>query len=315
MNHVPRNIVMWLKSDEDHAVSNFQNRKSVAYHKFFTKISERNIFRLAYDFDSYQGEGIFSNVASYKDGKFIKSQNSFKAEVIYQFNRLAPVGFNPGSAIITNTPEFRNFCSPKINTYNYMPRFFPKTFLVNNRQELISKSSEIRTNKVVVKPNQGQNGDDVFIFDKDSVDLQVISEDKLSDYGFLIQEFIDTVQGIKGLTPSYHDLRIVTHGNNISLCHVRQPLGGSLIGNSHKGALINEIDIEAIPGFIMDFYKQVHAEIIKKYPLPLYSMDIGVGFDGPRLIELNSHTAFPGDNFRCLDRFIDNLINHLETIK
>ena len=313
-NRKPRNIVMWLKSVKDPALSNFHNKKEVAYHKFFKKINERDNFRFAYDFESYLGGGIFSNVAIYKDGEIIKTNEEFKADVIYQFKKMANTDFDRSDVVITNTPEFKDFCI-KINTYDYMPQFFPKTFLVKNLEEIKEALTKIKTEKVVLKPNRGSNGDDVYIWNIDEFDLNLIPNDKLEDQGFLVQEFIDTSFGIPGIATSYHDLRIITHGDKISLCHVRQPIPGTLVSNSHRGATITEIDIDSIPLFIFSFYKEVHAEIIKKYLKPLYSMDIGIGKDGPKLIELNSHTAFPGENFKCMDRFIDNLIDHLETIK
>jgi len=310
-----RNIVMWLRSTNDHAISNFRNRKVLSYNKFFKEISKQDNFRLAFDFDSYIGNGKFKNVAIYKSNKIIMTTDIFKADVIYQYNKMVPLSFSAEKILITNTPEFRNFCSPKINTYNYMPEFFPKTYLALNKKELLKSIGKIKTKKVVLKPNKGSNGDHVYIFDKNNINIDLIPEEKLYDFGFLIQEFIDTSTGIPTIASSYHDLRIITHGSRISLCHIRQPQKGSLVSNSHKGALITEINIDSIPKFILDFYHKVHNKIIKKYPYPLYSMDIGIDKDGPKLIELNSHTAFPGDNFKCMNRFINNLIYHLETIE
>ncbi|GEM_PF-1946373 len=310
----PRNIVMWLKSIDDHALSNFHNRKGVAYHKFFKEISERDNFRFAYDIESYIGNGNFSNVAIYKEGEIVKTNEEFKADVIYQFKKMANLDFDRSNVVITNTPEFKDFCL-KINTYDYMPQFFPKTFLAKNLDEIKEALNKIKTEKVVLKPNKGSNGDDVYIWNINEVDFNSIPKDKLEDQGFLVQEFIDTSLGIPNIAISYHDLRIITHGDKISLCHVRQPVPGTLISNSHRGASITEIDIDSIPPFILNFYSEVHTEIIKKYPKPLYSMDIGIGKNGPKLIELNSHTAFPGENFKCMDRFINNLIDHLETIQ
>lgn len=313
--HTPRNIVIWLKSENNNSSEGFfQNRKATSYHKFFKKLHERNNLRFVFGFDSYKGNGEFANVAYYNNGEIVKTQESFTASVIYQYNKMVSLGFDSGSAVITNTPEFRNICSPKINTYNYMSHFFMKSYLAFSEEELKNGVEKITTSKVVLKPNNGQNGDGVFIFNKDEVDFSVIPQDKLQEKGFLVQEFIDTSAGIPGLVDSYHDLRIITHGDNISLCHVRQPPTGSLIGNSHRGASITEIDIDNIPENILSFYKDVHTEITKQFPKPLYSMDIGVGLGGPKLIELNGHTAFPGEDFKCMDRFIDNLIYHLETI-
>ncbi|MDA3836478.1 MAG: hypothetical protein PF542_02545 [Nanoarchaeota archaeon] len=314
MKRISRNIIMWLKEPTEGLNTNFINKKSKAYHKFFNKINKRDNFRFGYGLNSYEGKGIFNNVAIYKNNKIIRTKEKFKADVIYQYSSIAPIGLKTKPAIMTNSSEFREFCI-KINAYNYMPQFFPRTFLVKTKKEMTEAIKKIATDKVVLKPNYGKNGEDVNIFEKSRINLNLIPLNKLHSGGFLVQEFIDTSKGIPKIAKSHHDLRIITHGNKISLCHIRQPQTGSLIGNSHKGASIKEIQIDKIPKFILNFYKEVHKKIIKKYPNPLYSMDLGVGDDGPKLIELNSHTAFPGDNFKCMNIFIDNLIEHLENIK
>src|ERR1700752_1591016 len=92
-NHSPRNIVIWLKSENNHVSDGFfQNRKSTSYHKFFKKLGERNNLRFAFDFDSYKDNGEFANVAYYKNGEVVKTEESFVADVIYQYNKMVNVG-------------------------------------------------------------------------------------------------------------------------------------------------------------------------------------------------------------------------------
>ena len=314
-NKQPRNILMWLRETDSHLNSDFfHGEKEVAYHKFFKEVSEKNNFRFAFGFDSYTGDATFSHVFAYKDGGLVEAEENFVAEVIYQFNRMVPIGFSVKPAVIRNTSEFKELCNSKIETYKYLKEFFPKTFIAFSKEEILSLLKEIETDKIVLKPNRGKEGDDVLIFSKSEINLDLVKEEKLHKDGFLVQEFIDTSAGIPNIATSYHDLRIITFGDKISLCHVRQPQDGSLISNYHKGASKTEIPIDSIPEFILSFYKKVHSKIIKKYPNPMYSMDIGIGKDGPRLIELNSHTAFPGKDFKCLNLFINNLIEYLESL-
>lgn len=313
-NIKPRKIVMWLRETENHSNNEFfRGEKEISYHKFFKKISERDNFRFAFGFNSYKGGGVFYPVSMYKKGNPIETRERFKTDVIYQFNNLVK-NFYSKDVSIVNTPKFKEFCNSKITTYKYLKEFFPETYIAFNKKDLLSLAKKIKTTKIVLKPNRGKEGDNVFVFSKSKIKIDLIPDKILKKGGFIIQEFIDTSRGIDGITKAHHDLRIITIGNKISLCHIRQPQDGSLISNAHLGASITEIDIDKIPEFILDFYKKVHKKIIKKYPMPMYSMDIGVGKNGPRLIELNGSTAFPRKNFKCLDLFIDNLINYLETV-
>lgn len=310
----PRNIVMWLTSVEDPKRAGFLTSGSVAYHRFFKKISERDNFRFAYNKDSYKGGGVFSNVAKYINGKIVGSNEDFTADVIYQFSTLTEPGFNPSPAVITNTPDFRKFCISKIVSYEYMPQFYPTTFLVFNIENALSKVATINSDKVVLKPNKGEGGEGVTIVERGDFNCNLLNVKTLEKHGYIIQEFIDTSIGIPNIATTVHDLRITTHGEKISLCLIREPKRGSLVSNVHQGGTATEVDIDKIPDFIMDFYCKVHKEITKIHPRPLYNMDMGVGKNGPKLIELNSNTAFPDASFKCMDRFIDNLIEHLETI-
>lgn len=309
-----RSIVMWLRKTDDHSRENFFNgEKRLAYHLFFEKISKRNNFRFSFGEDAYLGDGCFSNIAVYQDERAVETGENFKADIIYNFSKLAGPDFNAGKAVVVNSAAFREFCV-KINAYSYLQEFFPKTYLAYSFKEVNKYLEKIETNKVVLKPNKGKAGKDVFIFDIDKVDLSLLPSTILRDEGFLVQEFIDTSCGIKDIASSYHDFRIVTHGEKISMCHVRQPRPGSLISNSHQGASVTEVNLDSIPDSILNFYHQVHSRIRQKYPCSMYSMDIGMTTKGPLLIELNAQPSFPKENFKCLDSYICNLIEYLETV-
>jgi hypothetical protein len=46
----------------------------------------------------------------------------------------------------------------------------------------------------------------------------------------------------------------------------------------------------------------------------IYSIDIGVEDEKPYLFELNDQIGFPAKNMPTVDKFIDKLLNQLESI-
>ncbi len=194
-----------------------------------------------------------------------------------------------------------------------MPEFSPLTFFVSNENEYRAALQKIPTEQFAWKPNRGMNGIGVRILEKKFFTLDREMREALPE-GVVIQEFIDTQKGIPGICNSYHDLRIVTINEEKVLSHVRIPSNGSLVSNYHQGADITEVQINSLPKSILDFYERVHAKVLERFPHPMYSMDIGMSPSGPRLFELNGHTAFPWPHFKSLNTFVENLVLHLENL-
>ena len=294
---------MWVNTSE---AGVFTGAQSAAYRTFFKRISGRHNFYFAYNLSAYQGGGGFRVAARAVGSDILPVDAVVAADVIYHHKIIAPLEFDPGPARIVNTPEFKYFCNSKIATTQYLTKYFPKTILATTPQEIRQAFEKIETSLVAVKPNFGSNGRGVIIAEKETIDPTKIRGEHI------VQEFIDTSNGIPGICETYHDLRITTLNDTPVLCRVRTPMEGSLVSNANKGAPVFEVELNELPKAILDFYKEVHGEVKLKYPKPMYSMDMGMTPAGPYLIELNSHTAFPKEHYACKDVFIDNLIAHLE---
>lgn len=312
MNYTQKNVVMWINT-KGNLFEDPPGPKRETYQEFFTKISHVYNFFIVFGADAYEGDGKFKNLFQYVSNELKECPDQVTADVIYNYSNIPKIGFDPGPAIITNTPEFKQFCKSKYETYQYLKEFSPATVYIDKISDLSDALNKVNGNTVVIKPVSGSNGRDVMILDRDKVSSEKrVSE--IVDDGIIIQEFLNTKDGLPGIADSYHDLRIITINEKVCLVHIRIPESGSMVANTHRGAIMKELVFEQLPEDIQNFYKEVHDKIIKKFYRPLLSMDIAYTDKGPKLIELNAHTAFPMPYFKCKDDFIDNLIEHFSNI-
>lgn len=312
-----RTLIMWL-----HLLGNelpkFDGAKKEAYHTFFGRADDIFDFHFAFGRDAYKGEGVFMNLASYVKGEITwNEKEEVQADVIYLFNGVTKnQSFDPSPAKIINTPAFRELCADKNKQKIFLSEFFPITTTLHNLREIEDylESKDV-DELVVLKPISGSSGSGVIIDRKNQVDLSDIHTEALESEGYIAQQFIDTSKGIPGIIESTHDLRIITLGNTVVLCHVRTPQDGSLISNTHRGAAMTEVNFSDLPRNIYNFYQKIHKKITTEFGTVLYSMDIGVHSNGtPYLFELNGHTAFPRKDFEVFDTFINTLIDTLDNI-
>ena len=304
------NVVIWLKNSqkETFAPSYY---KSDSYNQLLRELGARQNLFFAYDAMSYRGNDIFEPVSEYVGGDIVPTSKQITAHAIYNLGDIPGEDFKTLNAGITNAPAFRKFCSSKWDTYRYLPEFSPQTIFVATEEEFVSAVERIKTDTIVFKPNAGTNGVGVRIFERGSAPLD---EEMKADIkkGAVLQEFVDTKNGLTSICGSYHDLRLATINEKIALTHVRVPEPGSRIASYQQGATIRELAEDMLPKEIISFYAKVHKKIIARFPRPMYSMDIGMGTSGPRLFELNGHAAFPWPDFKCKNSFIENLVAHVE---
>lgn len=316
MEAIRKNIVIWLRSSQKETFTTAYH-KGASYLQFAKRLAERNNLFFAYDASSYRGDDIFYPVDKYSDGGIIKPiDEKIKADVIYNLGNIPDETFaSGGAARISNTPAFRKFFSSKWNAYQLLPEFFPKTISIDNESDFFAALKNIATENAVLKPNTGTGGRGVRIFEKTKPVLDDEMRATIAE-GALLQEFIDTKNGIAGICSAHHDLRLAVVNDTIALTHVRIPAPGSLIANYQQGAIIKELARETdLPQAVMALYKKVHAKITERFPNPMYTMDVGISADGiPLLFEINGTTAFPWPEFESKDFFIEQLAAHLERL-
>ncbi len=316
-----KNIVLWLKRSQRETFTPGYY-KGATYSQLARELAARHNLFFAYDAGSYRSNDVFAPVYEYKNDALLLSPTQVTADAIYNLGNIPQEDFTTLRAGITNTPAFKKFCASKRDIYEYLREFSPLTIPVATEAEFFSAVERIPTDTVVFKPNTGTNGAGVRIFEKSEA---VLNEEMKADIekGALVQEFVDTKNGISSICDSYHDLRLVTINEKIALTHVRIPEPGSRIASYQRGAAIRELSVRALPQEVLSFYAAVHKKVTARFPKPMYSMDIGMdsfprGYSGPsagpRLFELNGHTAFPWPEFDCRDSFIEHLVAHIESV-
>jgi len=306
-----KNIIIWLKSSQKETFTAAYH-KGASYLRLAERLAARNRLFFAYDAGCYHGDDLFYPVDEYRDGEFVPRSEKIKADVVYNLGNIPNETFTPGRARISNTPAFKKLFASKFEVYRLLPEFFPKTFFIEHKPDFFDALKGIATEKAVLKPDTGTGGRGVKIFDKAAATLDEGMEKTIAE-GALLQEFIDTRNGIAGICGSYHDLRLAVVNDAIALTHVRIPEPGSLIANYQQGASIKELAREDLPEKVVLLHAKVHAKMIERFPSPMYTMDVGINATGdPLLFEINGTTAFPWPEFQSRDLFIEKLAQHLE---
>ncbi|MBI2657652.1 ATP-grasp domain-containing protein [Candidatus Woesearchaeota archaeon] len=178
--------------------------------------------------------------------------------------------------ILMNDPYIENVCTDKYLTYRLFGNYLPKTFFS------LKDLRKIKTGLVVLKPRFGSGGRGIQIREKGAI--------KKLKKDYLLQEFIDTSRGVKGLFPSVHDLRVLVLNGKIIDFYVRAPRKG-LISNVHLGGRVVRVR-----GFIPKKVESIALKVDKKFSKfrpRLYSIDFLLDKgQKPFVTELNSQVGF-----------------------
>ncbi len=303
--HNKRKLVFWNKSTGSPVEDNFLEKPE--YHAFFARCNEVFDFRIAMDKSAYAGGGIFSEVCEYKDHSIVSVAGMFKADIIYQ--RKKPTDDFDNAVPIVNSMEFKNWCPDKWNQYELLKEFMPKTFLIKTEEHLKNYLPAIVTSKAILRPRRGQEGKDIIVFDTALVPK--LNHSVLVQKNYLLSEWADTDVSIPGLVTGIHDIKLITIDDHV-FANLRTPEAGKIyctFDSPYSEALIS-----LLPKEILDVHTRVRDKVAALFPGQLYTVDVGMTPNGPKVFELNGHTAFPYLHFGYTEEFFDALIKHLESM-
>ena len=255
---------------------------------------------------TYKGKSIFEGGWRFEDGKFSLVKDVLKIDLVY--DRTGGVAFPPENdrLRVVNERDFKVLAWDKWATYQAIGGYMPKTFILENKEELPQILPEIKSDIVVLKPYNGLKGFGIFIGIREDAKKFEFNK-KYNRY--IAQEFVDTTGGISGVTPGMHDLRIVIVNGKPVWCHVRVPTKGSLLANAAQGGSLTEVDYEKIPVSIKNVVGKVSELFSRKYYNPIYSLDFGIGKNGkPYIFEINDQMGFPKWGMKNRDVFLRGLI-------
>lgn len=257
----------------------------------------------------YEGGGVFNGVWRFGKNGFSKAKRPVKIDLVY--DRTAGMSFpltdEPEMAVV-NQCDFKLLCWNKWLSFEKIGYLMPPTVWVGEKENLKSALTKIKTDWVVLKPHNGLKGIGVFVGPKDKA-LSFEFHPKYSSY--IAQEFVDTSKGIPGIVDGLHDLRVVVaNGKTVCWSHVRTPPPGSFQANVARGGKIKEVAVRKLPASIKKIVNQLAERFYQEFNNPVYSLDFGIGKDGPLIFELNDQMGFPTWEMKARDIFLRALIEN-----
>ena len=260
---------------------------------------------------TYQGAGKYNGAWLYQNGEFEIKKEPINIDLI--FDRTGGLFFPPKDtkpAIVVNIRDFKVMCSDKFQNFMEIGRFMAPTFWVGKKENVRAILPKISTDWVVLKPHNGMEGIGIFVGPKnEALDFRFCHKYPL----YIAQEFVDTSGGIAGIVKGKHDLRVVVVNGEVVWCHVRTPPEGEYTANVARGGSITEIDYEKqVPGSVKNIVDKIAPYFYKKYDNPIFSLDFGMGKDGPKIFEINDQIGFPLWEMKNRDKFLKALVKNFE---
>jgi glutathione synthase/RimK-type ligase-like ATP-grasp enzyme len=244
-----------------------------------------DVYRASYQWYNFKKKA-FSHAWTFKDNHWYKVRN-IKPDLIYDktnFNSDTHYfkGKISASYKIINDPDFTLLAGNKLFTSLLFPNYQKKYYRVSSKEELREALKKIKGPMVVLKPAIGSGGKNIKIIKKSEAKFLKIKNE------FLAGEFIDSSQGIKGITSKKHDLRLVFIDNKLIYSYIRTPAKGSLLANVSMGGTMKIVEKKDLPPQIFTLIREVQ-DRFSFFRKKIYTVDLI--FDRqqkPWIIELNT---------------------------
>ncbi|MCA9375816.1 MAG: hypothetical protein KC925_02010 [Candidatus Doudnabacteria bacterium] len=211
---------------------------------------------------------------------------------------------------IVNDPRLTLLFSEKTTPELLFPDLAIASRIVRRSNDLEEAIASLKGDQLVIKPMSGSGGKGVEIRSR-----EMMAEFDLSGgEEWVLQELIDTTQGVPGLTEGPHDLRLVFVGSKISYSYLRIPQRGSLISNVARGGTMVDVPLDTLPD-AMRPVAEVMLERFSLFRFKLFTADF-LFQDGttPRLVELNYSPGvyFQEEDKEVQTRFYEDILDLLE---
>lgn len=226
--------------------------------------------------DTYTGNGNFIKSWRIVNGS-LEESGPLSVDVIYDKGSFITDKTIP----ILNSEEINDICTDKWKTYQMFTHLFPSTVKVTDQNQLIPSCNLMKTEMIVIKPVDGEEGKDVFIGKKhEMAEIRVTKP-------VLVQEFLDSSAGILGITEGIHDFRIALLNGEIVYSFLRTPPPNSLMANISLGGSVKIFQPHEIPTEFKDVAYEVDSKL-SQFGRRLYGVDMALTPQGIKIIELNS---------------------------
>lgn len=234
---------------------------------------EKNIFKYAWVFEGIGG--CWKKINNIKPD-IIYDKTTGRLEVHYKKELIRP------HYPFINDIFFTMTIDDKFITGLIFAKWSKKSWIVRNNKELLRFSKNIRTSKIVIKPIAKSGGKGIIIISKSKLKEVRIKEE------MIIQDFIDSSQGVPGVTSGLHDLRLVFVNSKLVYSYIRKPKKGSYLANLAQGGSLIIVPNKKIPKSVRPIIRYAN-QVFESYEPRIFTIDIM--FDKSRrpwIVELNS---------------------------
>lgn len=213
------------------------------------------------------------------------------------------IDFNDGFLNFFNNHDFARLGRNKYTQSVIAEKFTPRTQLVCNEEDYAKVLKKIKTEKIVAKPLNENGGNGIVLYDRDNLHNN-------QSFPVIMQEFIETGDGVDGMVSGRHDIRLYIIDGDVAMCSIRQPAKGDWLSNTHRGGSIRFCRKSQIDSGLLKFAKP----IIKKFDEmggKFYSVDFMHGNNNWYMVEMNDRPGMPAlyqDTNGAIGEFYNRLV-------
>jgi glutathione synthase/RimK-type ligase-like ATP-grasp enzyme len=285
--------------------------KRSVYVELLRKCEERGWIAVVLTKKTYQRNGKFLGYWKLKvDDSFETINSEITVDLVYDRTGGRSFPLKNDTLQVVDNFDFKHLAWDKWAQYQEVGEYMAKTVLVD-KKEVKGSIEPLETDFIVMKPTNGLKGLGIYIGTKaDALSFTFPYGEK-----YIAQEFVETKNGIPGITNGRHDLRVVIINGKPVWSHVRIPPEGEYKANTsgRNGGKLEEISILELPDSVLKIVQKVAKKFSEKYDSPVYSLDFGFDTNGkPWVFEINDQIGFPRQFMKAKDLFLMELIQNFK---
>lgn len=204
-----------------------------------------------------------------------------------------------------NDTEFSTLLDNKLYTALVLPRYSKTHYKAYTPDDVRRVARGIASQKIVVKKSYGSGGHCVNILPKNDATRHTLT------YPVIVQEFIDSSNGIPGFVRSPHDVRVVFIEDEYIYAYARIPAAGSDLANIAQGGSILPMRKDDLPATVWPVVRDIQ-QTFASFRYKVYAIDLMFDENGaPWIVELNSKPGlfFSDDQRDAQDKMFTCLID------
>ncbi|HRZ94947.1 MAG TPA: hypothetical protein P5262_00030 [Candidatus Moranbacteria bacterium] len=274
----------------------FSNKKYMYSYEYFYALCKKEgiqILRASYEWYDYKNKFFKYAWVFEKSSSIWKRAYDIRPDLIYDKTKSTPEAYLKSSLIRANYAffndiEFSKIIDNKLAVGLFFSDWSKKSLLIEDLKHLSVALNKISNKqKMVLKPANLSGGENVFIGQKAEL-IERVGAAKINLTDWILQDFIDSSDGIPGIMRGIHDLRLVIIDTAIVYSYYRTPAKGSLLANLAQGGSMEIVPLKKLPKSILPIVKKAN-QLFSGFEHKIYTIDLMFDKDKqPWIVELNS---------------------------